>query len=253
MLHLEKVVSFLDTYLDIQSSKTDESWNGLQVEGKSAVKKIMFTTDVGIETIEKAIYYNVDMLVVHHGLLWKSVDPSVKGANKKRIELLLKNGISLYGVHLPLDKHPEVGNNAQLLKILGFKKYKPFALYNGAYISFIGRTNRPKTIIEIENILKKDLGAFCKTLSFGKKKISTMAVCSGGGGYPQLMEALRADVDLYLTGDSTEFYHLVKDYQMNVICAGHHATEIVGVRALAIVVKKELKVDAFFIDFPTGL
>jgi dinuclear metal center YbgI/SA1388 family protein len=252
VINVQKVAHFLDTYLDIKNSK-DDSFNGLQVEGRSSVKKIMFTTDIGVETIEKAMSIKADMMVVHHGLFWKAANPSIRGLYKKRIDLLVKNGISLYGVHLPLDKHPVVGNNAQLLKILGFQIDRPFGNYYGETISFIGKTKMPKTIKEIEAILKKDIGATCKMLAFGKNKISTMAVCSGGGGFPQLIEAMESGVDLYLTGDSTEFYHQVKDAEFNVICAGHHATEIVGVRALATVVKKELKVDTVFVDVSTGL
>ena len=252
MTNLKKIVEHLDSYLDTKNIN-DDSWNGLQIEGKSEVEKVLFAVDAGLETFEKAIEKNADMVVVHHGLFWKSANPSLINWNKKRIELLVKNGISVYASHLPLDKHPESGNNAQLLKILGFEKNKEFGFSNGEFISFTGKTNQPKTIIEIENILKKELHATCKTLAFGKKEISTIAVCSGGGGYPQFIESLDTDVDLYLTGDSTEMYHLVKDANMNVIFAGHHATEIVGVKALAEIIKKEFEVETLFVDIPTVL
>ncbi len=252
MAKRDAVTSFLDTYLDI-TSIPDDSWNGLQVEGKSEVRKIMFTTDAGLATFEKALEVQADMLVVHHGMFWRPGDPRIQGYMKRRISLLLENGISLYAAHLPLDKHPEVGNNAQLIKILGFEQDQPFALYNGQNISFTGKIDKPKTLEELVDTLVTSTGATCKTLPFGKKEIRTIAVCSGGGSFPQFIEAVNAGVDAYITGDATEIYHMAKDMGLNVIFAGHHATEIVGVKALAEVVKKELSVDVEFVDVPTGL
>jgi dinuclear metal center YbgI/SA1388 family protein len=252
MIKLTDVVEFLDTYLDIKNVK-DDSWNGLQVEGSQEVNKIMFAVDAGMQTFERAVQEKANMVVVHHGHFWKPGDPRLVGFNKKRMEFLLKHNISLYASHLPLDKHAEVGNNAQLIKILGFEKSGPFCVYSGETISFTGKTDKPKTLDEIENILKTELGAECKVLPFGPKEIKTMAVCSGGGGYPQMIEAMQADVDFYLTGDSTEMYHYIKDAGINVIFAGHHATEIVGVKALAQVVKDKLNIETLFVDIPTGL
>jgi dinuclear metal center YbgI/SA1388 family protein len=253
MATLTDIVSFLDAYLDLKSCPNDDSWNGLQIEGNATVSKVFFTTDAGIQTFEKAIEHKADMIVVHHGLFWDGTNPSYRGATKRRVELLIKHGISLYAAHLPLDKHPIVGNNAQILAIMGFEKDKPFALYKNDYISFIGKTEKPKAITEIQKILENNLGAQCKTLAFGPKEISTIAVCSGGGGYEQLFEAVDAGVDLYVTGDATECYHTARDNGLNVIFAGHHATEIVGVRALAPVVGKECSVETIFVDVPTGL
>ena len=252
MQTLNEITNFLDNYLDIKSIK-DQSFNGLQVQGKSDVKKIVFAVTAGMETFEKAKQANADMIVVHHGLFWDGVNPNLTGYNFERIKFLIKNEMSLYGCHLPLDKHSEVGNNAQLLKLLGFKIDKPFGYYAGQHISFAGKTENPKTINEIQKILEKELGAKCKVLAFGKEIIKTMAVCSGGGGISQLTEAIGAGVDFYLTGDSTEFHHIVRDAKFNVICAGHHATETVGVKALSRVVKDKFNIEVEFIDIPTGL
>ncbi len=252
MANLNEITDFLDNYLDIKSVK-DQSFNGLQVQGKQDVKKIVFAVTAGMETFKKAAQANADMIVVHHGLFWDGVNPNLTGYNFERVQFLIKNEIALYGCHLPLDKHPEVGNNAQLLKLLGFDVDQPFGYYAGQYISFTGKTDKPKTIIEIQEILEKQLGAKCKVLLFGKKEIKTMAVCSGGGGQAQLAEAINLGVDFYLTGDSTEFYHNVCDAKFNVICAGHHATEIVGVKALAPILKNKFNVEVEFINIPTGL
>ena len=251
MANLNEVAKFLDNYLDIKSVK-DQSFNGLQVEGKQDIKKIVFAVTAGMETFKKSAQANADMIFVHHGLFWHGVNPNLTGYNFDRVKFLIKSEISLYASHLPLDKHPEVGNNAQLLKLLGFEIDQPFGYYAGQYISFIGKTDKPKKIIEIQEILEKQLDAKCKVISFGKKEIKTMAVCSGGGGQSQLAEAIDSGVDFYLTGDSTEFYHNVRDAKFNVICAGHHATETVGVKALAPILKNKFNLEVEFINISTG-
>lgn len=252
MVKLSEIVLYLDTYLENGLIK-DDSWNGLQVEGDQEVNKIIFAVDAGIMTYERALAEKADMIVVHHGMFWRSANPSICKWNKKRVELLLRNGISLYASHLPLDKHPEVGNNAQLLKILGYEKEGGFGWYGGETISFYGRSSG-KSVEEIVQILKDKIGAECKVLPFGSKKISTIAVCSGGGAtFSLFMEAVKLGADLYLTGDSTEMYQMAKDVGMNVIFAGHHATEIVGVKALSELIQKKFDVECLFIDIPTGL
>lgn len=253
MVRLQELTLFLDAYLD-SGSVRDDSWNGLQIEGKSDVQKVFFAVDAGMETFERAAQEGAQMIVVHHGMFWKSSNPSIQRHNKKRVDFLLKHGISLYASHLPLDMHPDVGNNAQLLELLGFEKDSPFGWYAGTQISFTGYAQESKTLVEIESVLRKEINAECKVLSFGSEKISRIAVCSGGGAsFGLFMEASQAGVDLYLTGDSTEMYQMAKDIGINVIFAGHHATEIVGVRALSQVVKEKFDVEATFVDIPTGL
>jgi dinuclear metal center YbgI/SA1388 family protein len=249
----DELVSFLDQYLEIKTIQ-DDAWNGLQVEGTDLVGKAFFAVDAGMETLQQAKKHNANMIVVHHGMFWQGSKPCLVGPQRRQCEFLLKEGISLYAAHLPLDKHPEVGNNAQLLKILGYDVERPFCKYHGQDISFIGKTSKPKSVEAIVKILQGQLGAECKVLPFGKKIIHRMAVCSGGGAnYGILQEALDAEVDLYLTGDATEMYHKIKDNNFNVIFAGHHATEIVGVRALSNLIAKKFDVEALFFDIPTSL
>ena len=114
------------------------------------------------------------MIIVHHGIFWSGVDPSIRDYNRNRIKFLLEKEISLYACHLPLDMHSEVGNNIQLLKTLGFEKDKEFGLYKGKNISFTGKIDKSKSLDEINDILEKKLGATCKVLPFGKKYISRM-------------------------------------------------------------------------------
>ena len=252
MPKLQKIVSFLDKYLEIDSIK-DSCWNGLQFEGNEDVKRIAYAVDAGIETFLKAASLKCDMVVVHHGHFWTNLNPSYKGWFKKRLEILYDSNISLYACHLPLDRHKVVGNNAQIIKLLGGRIEKEFLFHSGVNIGWTGRLKKAKTINEISSILQKQLNSNPNVLSFGPKKVNTVAVCSGGGGYGGFYEALEMGVDLYLTGDSIEVFYTAKDAGMNVIFAGHHATETIGLSALQKVVDKQMKTNSVFIDLPTGL
>jgi len=252
MAELKRIVDFLDTYLDILDFK-DDSWNGLQFEGKTEVNKILFAVDAGIETFEKAKKGNYDMVIVHHGHFWKSSSPNITGWKKDRLKILFENDISLYGCHLPLDKNKEVGNNAELLRLIGADIKDEFAEYSGKTISWLGEFKKEKSLDEIKKILEKEISAKVIVLPFGNQKIKTVAVCTGGGTYGTFFEALFKKVDLYITGDTSELYHTAKDSEINVMFAGHHATEILGVRALSALLKRRFDAKCEFVDMPTGL
>lgn len=252
MAKLEKIVKFLNDYLEIDSIK-DSCWNGLQFEGKSEVKKIVYAVDAGVETFKKAASIRADLILVHHGHFWTNQNPSYTGWSKKRLDILIKNKMSLYACHLPLDRHKVVGNNAQILKLIGAKITGEFLFHSGKNVGWIGKLQKPLGINLVEKLLSSKINADCKVLSFGKEKIKTAAVCSGGGGYGGFYEAMEAGVDLYITGDAIEIFYTAKDSGMNVIFAGHHATETIGLKALKTVVDKKFKVNSIFIDLPTGL
>ena len=255
MAKLKDVVKFLDKYLGRKGVK-DTSCNGLQVKGKSDVSKIAFTENASLDTFKMALAKEADLIVVHHGLFWKgnpNKNIAMKKVDRERVKLLGKNKVSLYASHLPLDKHRIVGNNAQLLKLLGAKEKSTFAKFGKFSIGLIGEFRPTVPISRIVKILNRKLKTKCRALLFGPKKIRTIAVCSGGGGSSVFYEALRKKVDLYLTGEISERYTSAKDAKFNVIFAGHYATETVGVKALMKVVKKKFKVKTIFIDDPTGL
>jgi len=252
MEKLDKIVRFLDRYLEIEGIK-DSSWNGLQYEGNPAIKKVLFAADAGIETFQKGVALSADLIVVHHGLFWKSMNPCLVASLKKRGEVLWSHKISLYAAHLPLDRHRIVGNNAQLLKLLGAAIRGQFCEINGKNVGWIGEFKRTVSLGAIEKKLARRLNTQCTILPFGKKDIRTIAVVSGGGGLSGFNEAVTAGVDLYLTGEISDVYHAAKDASINVIFGGHHATETLGVKALSEVVKRKFKVETMFLDIPTGL
>jgi dinuclear metal center YbgI/SA1388 family protein len=251
MAQLKDIVEFLDSYLNT-AEISDSSWNGLQIEGRSEVKKIMFAVDAGVEVFERAIKEEVDMIVVHHGIFWTRENPTITGWKKKRFDMLYSKGISLYASHLPLDVHAEVGNNAELVKMLGAKIVKEFGQHEGILVARVAEFPEAVSIDDIKDRLS-GLGGKMTVLPFGPEKIKTIALCSGGGGYGIFFEARDLGVDAYLSGDSVEVYHAAQDAGINVVFAGHHATETTGVKALSKVVDSKFDVEVKFVDIPTGL
>lgn len=252
MTELKKIVDFLDEYLQIKDYK-DASFNGLQFEGKPKVKKIIFAVDSGVDAFEKAVEEKADMVVVHHGIFWQGDNPSISGIMKRRLKILFENDISLYAAHLPLDKHRESGNNAKLMEIVGADITGEFVEFDGTKVGYIGKFQKETSLNEIRTFLEKDLSTECKLLEVGKSSIKTVGICSGGGGLKAFKEAAENEVDLYITGEEADFYNDAKDAGINVIFAGHHATEIVGVKALSKLMADKFSIDTKFIDIPTGL
>ncbi len=249
-MKLEEVVRFLDDFLGIEEWE-DKSNNGLQVEGRSDVEKVAFAVDACMEAFEKAREIGADMVVVHHGLIWGGID-YVRGVTKKRLKFLLDNEISLYAAHLPLDAHPRVGNNVQLLRLLEIEPEGQFGVYKGKPIGFYGRFESPKKLEEIVKALR-GLNDHLVVLSFGRKDVRNVGAVSGRGSFA-LAEAVELGLDLFVTGEvDHSAYHLAKESGINVIFAGHYATETLGLKSLMNVVGEELELDVEFIDVPTGL
>lgn len=252
MQKLNKIVAFLDEFLKTDDVD-DSSWNGLQFEGKSTVERAAFAVDAGIDAFRMSADIEADILIVHHGHFWDFRNPSITGWAKERIKILFENDISLYVSHNPLDRHKEVGHNAQILKLLGARITDEFFHYHGKNIGWIGERGRALGLKEIEEKLNRELNTKCRVLPFGKDKVKTIAVCSGGGSYSGFYSALDAGVDLYISGDAVEIYHTAKDAAVNVIFAGHHATETLGLKALSRTLQKKFGIKTVYIDLPTGL
>lgn len=244
-MKLQKIIKMMDDELDVSKMK-DISLNGLQVEGKEVVKKAAFAVDASLSTIQKVAKEKADLLVVHHGLFW-SKGEMITGAIKKRMKALFDNNISLYAVHLPLDRHPKLGNNAALAKIVGMKMKKKFGFYHDEYWGFEGSVAETTTK-KIAKLLAKTLGATTKIYSFGKEKVKKVGIVSGGGMFC-VPEAAEKGIDLVITGEpSYSNYHIAKELGVNVICAGHYATETLGVQALGNWLAKRSDIEVFFIE-----
>jgi len=246
MAKLKDIKTFLNHELD-PFLLDDSSHNGLQVESSRPIKKIGFAVDACIETFHKAINEGCDMIIVHHGLFWNKKE-TITGNLYQRLKLLLDNELALYASHLPLDKHPTYGNNAQLFKLLGVRPTKDFGK-----VGYQGAFPKPKLLKSIVTLLNSKLGAKCAILNYGKQSIKTVAIESGDGEF-DAFEAIRKDIDLYITGEiGHSIYHPVREAGINIIGAGHYATETMGVKALMPVLKKRFNVKVVFLDSPTGL
>jgi len=252
MAQRDAITMYLDEILPV-TDIDDPSFNGLQVEGKETVNTIVTGVTAGKELFIRAAELEAQYIIVHHGHYWRYGTPAIAGWEKRRIDVLLQNNISLYASHLPLDKHPQIGNNIQLLNLLNAEISGDFSKHGEGSSSYTGMIMRGKHMEEIVSILNEGLQTKCISLPFGPAIIRTVAVCSGGGGYKAFAEALDAKVDLFITGDTAEIYNDAKDSGTNVIFAGHHATERLGVKALCELLQKTFEVRVEFVDVPTGL
>lgn len=248
---LGKLVPFLDRELHLSEFPDDESRNGLQVEGGERVRKIGVAVDACGYVFEKAAENRIDFLIVHHGLIWGGIK-SISGLLKRRMGMLLNSGVSLYACHLPLDWHPEYGNNAGLLRALSLRKAGEFGEYHGRRIGYWGRTAREMSLEKFVSLVDSRLKTKSSWISFGRK-VRDVGVVSGGG-WSALTDAEKIDVDTFLTGEpSHSGYSLAEEMGINLIFSGHYATETLGVKAVGEMLKRKLRLPVEFIDHPTGL
>lgn len=226
----------------------DYAPNGLQVEGKTEIKKIITGVTASQALIDYAISQNADAILVHHGYFWKSENPCIRGMKGKRIKALLVNDINLYGYHLPLDVHPELGNNAQLAKLLDIENLQ--SLEKGAVsIPVWGELKEPMTgenfAEKIEKVLNRK-PLIC--IENGPHLIRKIGICTGGGqGYIDL--AAEQGCDAFITGEvSEQTIHSAREQGLHFFSAGHHATERYGIKALGEWLAKEYGFDVEFKD-----
>lgn len=203
--------------------------NGLQVEGRAETKRILCGTTASQALIDAAIERGADAILVHHGWFWKGEDGRVTGFRKQRMAALLKHDINLFAYHLPLDAHPQLGNNAQLAAKFGWTIDGNFGEQN---IGFIGTPASPSSAAQLAQHVGAALDRTPQLLGDGNREIKRVAWCSGGAqGYFE--QAIAAGADLFLSGEvSEQTYHLALESGIPYIAAGHHATERYGVQAL---------------------
>lgn len=249
MTKLKTIVEFLDKELRINEFK-DSSNNGLQVENSGKIKKVCCGVDASMEFFEAAHAAGADLLVCHHGMSWGDSLARITDLNYSRIKFLMDHDMALYASHLPLDAHPRYGNNAVIAKALGLRKLKPFGKYNGSCIGFEGCLPKPMSYTAFKKKVSSVMGgASLQTMDFGKKKIQSVAIVSGGAA-GEAGEAGQKGIDVYISGEpGLVAYSLAQEYGINAVFAGHYATEVFGVRALGELLQKKFAVKAEFLDF----
>ena len=245
MAHRNEILNFINEYLNI-SEFEDYCVNGLQVEGKENINRIVFGVSVSQRLFHETAKINGDMIIVHHGLFWKS-DPtpfSLTGILKKRLELLIKNDINLAAYHLPLDAHSEVGNNAQIMKKLEINNFQQVDL------GFLGKLNSKTHRDEFIKIVNSKIGTTAQLFPFGPEKIQHVLAVSGGSSSMYQL-AVQNNADIFIGGDIKE--NIVRELEevgLNYINAGHYNSEKLGVRALSQIVRDKFDVICDYIDIP---
>ncbi len=247
-MHRDELTNFLNTYLFVNDFK-DYGPNGLQVEGKAEINKVVTGVSASVELFQKALEEGADAIIVHHGIIWNFERPVYRGGYKKRVKFLLENDINLYGFHLPLDAHPEVGNNARLAKLLPLESLEPFGEYQGNHIGYKGSC-KPTHAMDLFDLIKAEINPDALIFPYGPDKVHTVGIISGGA-QKQVTEAVLQGLDLYLTGEVSEhILHYVKEEEIHFVAAGHHATERFGVRALGAKLADEFGLEVTYIDIP---
>lgn len=239
-----EVVRYLDDLLRKDEFK-DFTHNGLQVEGAPEISKVGVAVDACMATFEDLA--DCGMILVHHGLWWPSVD-RITAADRRRLAFLLGREINLYVSHLPMDRHPQLGNNAVLLRGLGLEPTREFG-----EVGWVGEFDTPvpreDLLLKVQTLLEGPV----RTLDFGSPEISSLAVCSGSGGVDYMLKACDLGADAYLTGEASHaIYHAAREAGMNVLLGGHYATETWGVKALCPLLQEAFGLETRFAAQPTG-
>ena len=224
----------LVTYCDKRTRRTafkdaPGACNGLQFANNGRVTKIGAAVDAGVVPFQKAVAAGVDFLIVHHGMYWDMPRP-LTGAAYERIATLLRGNCALYSNHLPLDGHPQIGNNALLARQLGLKPSRPFLVRDGEAIGCIANSKLPRTALrqKLESLYPRVIA-----IEYGASQPSAVAFCSGSG-YTAVPELASAGVDTLVTGELREdCFNRAQEEKLNLYLCGHYATEVHGVKALA--------------------
>lgn len=248
---LREVVAYLDDYLDVDSVPDYAgALNGLQVEGPGPVRRVVAAVDASEAAVREAAAWRAELLLVHHGIFWDGVRP-LTGRRFRKVEALIKGGVALYSVHLPLDAHPEVGNCALLARALGLAELAPFGEYKGTAVGWMGRVGA--SVATLAAKMEAVLDGPVRVLPGGPERIARVAVVTGAGA-SMLDEAAAKGLDALVTGEA-QHHHAIEAAELGVtvFLGGHYATETWGVKAVAAKLQERFGVETMFAELPTGL
>jgi dinuclear metal center YbgI/SA1388 family protein len=222
----------------------DYCFNGLQLEGRSEVSRLVTGVTVCSELIQAAIEWRAEAILVHHGLFWKGDDIRLHGMRRERLKSLLKHDIAVIGYHLPLDFHSELGNNALLARALGLE----FERVLGRSGVLVAKSSTPLSLAEFSSRVEGVLGQKPMLAEGTRAQITTVGICSGGANkYFDL--AIEAGCDAYVTGEpGLSCFHSAREMGVHFFAAGHHATERLGVRALGEHLGEVFGIEHRFVD-----
>jgi len=248
---LPELVTYLDAYLQVAGVQdAPEALNGLQVENSGRVRRVAAAVDACAATIAMAADQQADLLLVHHGLFWNGLAP-LTGLAYRRLAGLVRGDVAVYSSHLPLDRHPEVGNAPVLARQLGVTQRGEFGRYRGQTVGVWGELDVSRE--EFTHRVAKATGQTPRVLAFGPERVRKVGIVTGAGG-GEIGQAATAALDTYLTGEGPHWsYFDAEELRLNVLYAGHYATETTGVKALADHLSVKFGLPWVFLDHPTGL
>jgi len=250
-MRLDELTAYLDEYLRIREVPDyPNALNGLQVANPGEVTRIAAAVDASEAAIREAARRGCDFLLVHHGLFWDGNRP-VTGRRYRRLRLLIEHGIAVYSAHLPLDVHPEVGNNVVLARELGIEIEGTFGSYQGTPLGVWGRLELKREALAAR--MDELLGGRVKMLPGGPEEVKRVGVITGGAG-GMIGDAIAAGLDAFVTGEGTHpTYFDAVEGGINVYYGGHYATETWGVKMLARRLADLFGLPYEFLHLPTGL
>lgn len=249
MTDLKTITSALDEELHLADFE-DDSHNGLQVANTGLVAKVCCGVDASLDFLKAAKDLGANFCVVHHGISWGSSLAKITAANYEIVSFLIQNDMALYAAHLPLDAHPLLGNNACIAAALGMTNVNGFCLYHGNCIGRKGSLATPLTFDDLcGRVRTLTPGGTFHALPFGKHEVKTLGIVSGGAAN-DVCQAIDEGLDCYLTGEmNLQAYNAAKQGGINVIAAGHYATERFGVRAVGDYLSRNFKLSCDFVNF----
>jgi dinuclear metal center YbgI/SA1388 family protein len=245
-MQLNELAAILNALLEPTRFK-DYCPNGLQVEGRSDVRRIVTGVTASAALLDAAIALGADAILVHHGYFWRGEDPRLIGPRRTRIAKLIQADVSLFGFHLPLDAHPTLGNNAQLAQRLGFTRE---GVAGEQDLVVYGTLDAPCTLGEFGAHVAERLGRTPQLIGELARPIRRIAWCSGGA-QSYFDAAIEVGVDAFLTGEISEpQYHQARESGVAYIAAGHHATERFGIQAVGAHLAEQHGLEHRFVDIP---
>lgn len=252
MVNLCEVVSFLDVELKTSSiADYPGAMNGLQLANDGKIGRVFAAVDASLTVIKAAVAFGGPaLLIVHHGMFWQGVQP-LTGPFYHKVKIAMELGLAIYSSHLPLDIHPEFGNNILLARAIGLKDTQPFFEEKGNLIGIRGRWNGTRD--RLEKTLKEVLCGVVHLCPGGTEVISKVGIITGGAG-SEVVKVAASGVDCFITGEGPHWsYPLAEELGLNVFYGGHYATETFGIKELAKLIASRFEIGWDFLDQPTGL
>lgn len=253
----KEIATYADTLLETGNTPDyANALNGLQLDSLGVVEKLAAAVDFSTASIQGAIAAKANFLIVHHGMFWNGLE-HLSGASRRRLQLLFEHDIAVYSSHLPLDRHPSVGNNVLLAEELGLSPSRPFAMHGGVAIGCAGEENvETHDLAERTRQFAESCGGSLRTTVIKQGQTTRRwGICTGAGASTDILnEALAAGIDTLIVGEGPHWTAIfAAEHELTIFYAGHYATETLGVRALAKHLSEKFGIPWTFVGEPTGL